>query len=124
MGRYEIVKGRDDQFRFCLRAGNGEIVTASVSFQTEEICRAALEVSRRISASEIEDQTSPKCVTLDCPKYEIYSDKAGEFRFRLKDKKGNTLCISEGYRSKRSCQNGIASVAKNAPDAPVVSYIN
>ena len=47
-------------------------------------------------------------------KFEIYKDKAGEFRFRLKSAEGNNLLGSEGYKAKRSCVNGIESVKKNA----------
>ena len=49
-------------------------------------------------------------------KFEIYKDKAGEFRFRLKASKGQNIMASEGYKAKTGCQNGIASVQKNAPD--------
>jgi uncharacterized protein YegP (UPF0339 family) len=47
-------------------------------------------------------------------KYEIYKDKAGEHRFRLKASNGETILASEGYSSKSGCQNGIASVQKNS----------
>lgn len=53
------------------------------------------------------------------PKFEVYKDKAGEFRFRLKDKNGGNIGKSEGYKRKDSCMNGIASVGKNAPDAKI-----
>ncbi|SCX59413.1 YegP family protein [Nitrosospira sp. Nsp1] len=49
-------------------------------------------------------------------KFEIYKDKAGEFRFRLKASNGQTILASEGYEAKAGCINGIASVKKNAPD--------
>lgn len=49
-------------------------------------------------------------------KFEIYKDKAGEFRFRLKASNGQTILASEGYSSKSACQNGVESVQKNAPD--------
>ena len=53
-------------------------------------------------------------------KFELYTDKAGEFRFRLKAGNGETIAVSEGYKSKASALNGIDSVRRNAPDAPVV----
>ena len=53
------------------------------------------------------------------PKFEMYTDKAGEFRFRLKATNGQIIAVSEGYTTKPKCQNGIASVAKNAVDAPI-----
>lgn len=46
-------------------------------------------------------------------KFEIYKDKKGEFRFRLKASNGETILASEGYKVKRSCKNGIACVKKN-----------
>jgi len=53
-------------------------------------------------------------------KFEMYKDKAGEFRFRLKATNGETIAISEGYTTKQACKNGIESVKKNAPEAEVV----
>lgn len=47
-------------------------------------------------------------------KFEIYKDKAGEFRFRLKASNGQNILGSEGYKAKNSCTKGIASVRKNA----------
>ncbi len=49
-------------------------------------------------------------------KFEIYTDKAGEFRFRLKAGNGQTILASEGYKQRASCENGIASVRTNAPE--------
>ncbi|MEM7414756.1 MAG: YegP family protein [Gemmatimonadota bacterium] len=45
--------------------------------------------------------------------FEIYRDKAGAFRFRLKAGNGETVLSSEGYSAKASAKNGIASVQKN-----------
>lgn len=53
-------------------------------------------------------------------KFEVYKDKAGEYRFRLKAGNGQVIAISEGYKSRTSCMNGIESVKKNAPTAAIV----
>lgn len=53
-------------------------------------------------------------------KFELYKDKAGEYRFRLKAANGETIAASEGYKSKTSALNGIESVKTNAAGAPVV----
>lgn len=52
-------------------------------------------------------------------KFELYKDRAGEYRFRLKAANGEIVAVSEGYKSKPSALNGIESVRKNAPTAPV-----
>lgn len=49
-------------------------------------------------------------------KFELYTDNAGEFRFRLKAGNGENILASEGYKQKASAENGIASVKKNAGD--------
>jgi uncharacterized protein YegP (UPF0339 family) len=53
-------------------------------------------------------------------KFEIYKDKKGEFRFRLKAANGEIIATGEGYKNKQGCENGIESVKKNAPEAEVV----
>jgi uncharacterized protein len=53
-------------------------------------------------------------------KFELYKDKAGEYRFRLKAGNGETIATGEGYASKSGALNGIESIKKNAPDAEVV----
>lgn len=50
-------------------------------------------------------------------KFELYQDKKGEFRFRLKSGNGENILASEGYKAKAGCMNGIESVKKNAADA-------
>ena len=52
-------------------------------------------------------------------KFEVWTDKAGEYRFRLKAPNGEVIAVSEGYSSKTSCMNGIQSVIKNAPNAKI-----
>lgn len=50
-------------------------------------------------------------------KFELYKDRSGEFRFRLKAANGEIIASSEGYTSKSGALNGIESVKKNAPEA-------
>jgi uncharacterized protein YegP (UPF0339 family) len=50
-------------------------------------------------------------------KYEIYKDKKGEYRFRLKSGNAESILTGEGYSSKSACENGIASIQKNSVDA-------
>jgi uncharacterized protein YegP (UPF0339 family) len=52
-------------------------------------------------------------------KFELYKDAKGEFRWRLIAPNGQTIAVGEGYKTKASAVNGIESVKKNAPVAPV-----
>lgn len=53
-------------------------------------------------------------------KFEVYEDKSGKFRFRLKAGNGEIIAMGEAYESKAGCLKGVESVKKNAPDAEVV----
>ena len=68
----------------------------------------------------VEDQTKEGFEKEKNPKFEIYTDKAGETRFRLKAANGEIILASEGYSSMSGCKNGIESVRKNAVDAEIV----
>ncbi|MBR1583727.1 MAG: YegP family protein [Spirochaetales bacterium] len=68
----------------------------------------------------VEDQTVEPVVAVKCPKYEVYKDKAGEFRFRLRASNGQIILTGEGYTAKAGCLNGIDSIGRNAPDAEIV----
>lgn len=53
------------------------------------------------------------------PKYEIYKDAAGKFRWRLKASNGEIIASGEAYESKDGCKSGIQSVKTNAPKAEI-----
>ena len=67
----------------------------------------------------LEDLTVPDRKA-KCPKFELYTDKRGYYRFRLKAANGKIIAASEGYTTKAGCLAGIESVRKNAPTAEVV----
>ena len=52
--------------------------------------------------------------------FEVYQDKSGKWRFRLKATNGQVIANGQGYASKRACLNGIESIRKNAPIAEIV----
>ena len=76
-------------------------------------------VRKNAADAKLEDQTAAEVVAVTNPKFEVYADKSGEFRFRLKARNGEVIAASEGYKAKASCLNGVESVRKNAPDAAV-----
>ena len=118
MGKFVVFKGKNDQFRFNLKAGNGEVIATSESYSSLSSCRNGIESVRKNALAPIEDQTAGD--ELKNPKYELYQDKAGEYRFRLKAANGEIIAVGEGYTTKANCKNGIASIGRNAPDAEVV----
>ncbi|MCR5781925.1 MAG: YegP family protein [Clostridia bacterium] len=118
MGKF-VVKQTATGIKFDLKANNGEIIASSEVYTTETACLNGIESVRNNCVGEIEDQTAEGFETVKHPKFEMYLDKAGEFRFRLKARNGEIIATSEGYKAKAGCLNGIDSVKRNAPDAPV-----
>jgi len=119
MGKF-VVKQTSTGFKFDLKAGNGETIATSEVYTTEAACLNGIESVKKNCIGEVEDQTAEEVVAVKHPKFEVYTDKAGEFRFRLKARNGEIIAVSEGYTAKAGCLNGIESVKKNAPEAEVV----
>ena len=120
MGKF-IIKNTNTGIKFDLKANNGEVIATSEVYTTEAACRNGIDsVVRNAPIAPIEDQTVEGYEVCKHPKFEVYLDKAGEFRFRLKATNGQIIAVGEGYKAKASCFNGIDSIKRNAPDAPIV----
>ncbi len=121
MGKFVIRKVATG-VKFDLKARNGETIATSEVYASEAACKNGVEsVRKNAEAAKLEDQTEEGFETLTNPKFELYADKRGEYRFRLKARNGEIIATSEGYASKAACENGIESVRKNAVDAEVVT---
>jgi len=121
MGKF-VMKQTNTGYKFDLKAGNGEVIATSEVYTTEAACRTGIEsVQKNAPVAGIEDQTKEGFETVKHPKFEMYTDKAGEYRFRLKATNGQIIAVSEGYKSTASCLGGIESVRKNAADAATVT---
>ena len=120
MGKFVVSKTKSG-FHFNLLAGNGQPIATSEVYNSEDACLNGIEsVKKNAVEAKLEDQTQAGFETVTNPKFEVYTDKAGEFRCRLKARNGEPIARSEGYTAKANCLNGLESVRKNAPDAPIV----
>ena len=120
MGKF-LIRKTNTGVKFDLKAGNGEVIATSQVYKSEASCKKGVaSVQKNAPVAAVENQTVEGWKQEKHPKFEVYTDKAGEFRFRLKAKNGEIIATGEGYASKAGCKNGIESIRKNAPDAPVV----
>ena len=116
-----VIRTVNSGIKFDLKATNGQTILTSEVYTTEAACRKGIEsIMKNAPAANVENQTEEGYETLTHPKFEMYQDKAGEFRFRLKARNGEIIGTSEGYTAKAGCLNGIESVKKNAGDAEIV----
>ena len=120
MGKF-VIRRTNTGIKFDLKAGNGEVIATSEVYSSEDACRKGIASGQKSApAAAVEDQTVEGFAQEKHSKFEVYTDKAGEFRFRLKATNGQIIAVGEGYKAKAGCLNGIASVQKNAPDAEIV----
>ena len=119
MGKF-IIRETTSGIKFDLKATNGQVIATSQVYKSIRSCKKGIEsVMKNAAIAEIEDQTVEDFVPLKNPKFQVYKDKADQFRFRLNAKNGQIIAIGEDYTTLRKCLNGVASVKKNAPDAPI-----
>jgi len=121
MGKFVISKAKNEEYTFVLKATNGQVILeAGETFSSLASCKNSIESVKKNALAHVEDQTVEGFETVTHPKYELYTDKAGEYRWRLKARNGEPIGKSEGYKAKASAVNGIESVGKNAPEAEVI----
>lgn len=112
-GRFEIKKTRDDRFVFNLYAPNSVIVATSQVYSSSQSAVNGIEsIIANAGRSPIEDQTVKSYAVKPYPKWELYLDNAGQYRFRLNAPNGNCIVHSQGYTTKASCKNGIESIIR------------
>lgn len=104
--KFECYKDKAGELRFRLKAGNGETILSSEGYSSKASCDGGIESVRKNAAIP--------------ERFEKKQTEGGKFRFNLKASNGQVVGVSQNYDSESGCDNGIASVAKNAPDAKVV----
>lgn len=102
-GKFLIYKDNAGEFRFRLRAGDGQIILTSESYKTKARCITGIESVRKNSQTD------------DC--FERKGTESGKWMFNLKASNGRVIGTSESYESEKARESGIASVINNAPEA-------
>ncbi len=119
-GKFEIKKAKDGRFVFNLYAANSVIVATSQIYSSSSSAMNGINsVIENAEKAPIEDRTLKTVTAQKCPKWEIYLDNGGQYRFRLYAPNGSCICHSQGYTSKASCKNGIESIIRTAKVAAV-----
>ena len=114
MAEYVLSEAKNG-FKFNLVASNGEVIASSQLYKSIATAKNGIaSVAANAPVANIENQTVKDFKAELNPKFEVYKDKKGEFRFRLKAKNGQIIASSEGYSKVDSCLKGVASVQKNA----------
>ena len=120
MGKYVMKQSKTGPY-FVLKAANGEPIGTSEVYSSEAAAKNGIEsVKKNAPIAQIEDQTVEGWKNMTNPVFELYKDKAGEFRFRLKATNGQIIATGEGYKAMAGCKRGIESIKKNVVDAKII----
>ncbi|MCQ2183322.1 MAG: YegP family protein [Bacteroidales bacterium] len=106
MGKFVVTIRKNGEFQFNLKATNGQVILTSEGYTTKSACLNGIESVKKNSA--------------DDAKFEKLVAKNGKPYFHLKASNGQVIGSSQMYASEKNMLAGIASVKKNAPEAPVV----
>ncbi len=120
MGKF-VIKTTATGPKFDLKADNGEIIATSENYSSVAACKKGIaSVKRTVKVAKTQDMTKAKVEDVKSPKFEVYKDKAGDFRFRLRSSNGQIVCSGENYTTLQAVLDGIESIRKNVINATVV----
>jgi len=102
-GKFEIYKDAKGEFRFRLKAGNGQNVLASEGYAKKASCMNGVESVKKNSADE--------------KRFQMKTTPSGKFRFNLTSTNGQVIGTSQNYDSESGCRNGMQAVTRAATGA-------
>ena len=105
MAKFEVYQDAKNEYRFRLKAGNGQKILASEGYSAKAGCMNGIESVRTNSQND--------------DRYDRKTSSNGKHYFNLKASNGQVIGTSEMYESAAGMENGIASVKTNAPNAPI-----
>jgi uncharacterized protein YegP (UPF0339 family) len=119
---FELYKDRAGDFRFRLKGDDGMLLAMSAKgFRTKAECQKLIEaIKRDVAKARFEDADRPEkaAAAKAAVIFEMYKDRSGDYRFRLKDGGGDVLAIaSKGYRTKADCQKVLDAIKRDAARA-------
>ena len=104
-GTFECYKDKAGEFRFRLKAGNGETILSSEGYKAKDSCDNGIRSVQK------------NCLDENC--FEMKETDSGKFHFNLKSTNGQVIGTSQMYTSESGCKNGMESVTRSAPDAEI-----
>lgn len=105
MGKFVVSLRKNGDYQFNLKAGNGQVILSGQGYKTKASCLNGIESVRKNSATD--------------KRFERKEASNGKVFFNLKATNGQVIGSSQMYETSAACENGISSVAKNAPDAAI-----
>ena len=106
-------------WKFDLLAGNGEGILSSEVYKSLPACRKGVQSVGKCAAAAPVWYSFSEGPAPSNPRFEIYTDRSGSYRFRLRARNGKLIGASEPYTSKAGCLGGVESIKNCAPEATI-----
>lgn len=120
MGKF-LVKTTPTGVKFDLLTAEGNVIASSEVYKTEASCMGGVKsVMNNAPRANVEDQTVEGYETVKHPKFELYNDKKGDFRYRLKATNGEIIATGSSYPDKQATLDAIECVKKSSDGAQIV----
>ena len=117
-----VIRGVASGLKFDFKSGNGQVIASSEVYTTDAACRKGIaSVQKNAPLAGIEDRTEEGFAIRPHPKFELFQDRAGKYRFRLKATNGHIIATSDGYASKAGCLKGIELVKNHSETAQIIT---
>lgn len=118
MGKF-LVRRTATGYEFDLLAANGQDIAASEVYETKAACvKGIRSVQKYAPVAKFLDLTRESPAVTN-PRFELFCDKGGDYRFRLRSRNGAVIAVSAPYSGQSACEHGIESVRANAPEADI-----
>jgi len=113
MPKFQIYKDNSGKYRFRIRADNNKIIAVGEAYEQYASCLNGIKSIQKNSKAPIED-TTVEGQRFSNPKFQVYKDIDGKFRFRLSARNGEIIAdSSEGYETKDACLSSINVVGQS-----------
>jgi uncharacterized protein YegP (UPF0339 family)/large-conductance mechanosensitive channel len=113
MPKFQVFKDTAGKYRFRLRADNNKIIAVGEAYEQYAGCINGIKSIQKNFKAPVED-TTVEGQKFSNPKFQVYKDNAGKFRFHLYARNGEIIAdSSEGYETKDACFNGIDVVGQS-----------
>ena len=120
---YFLIRPVSSGVKFDLKASNGQTIATSEVYRSRSAClRGISSVQKNAPSAPVADLTATSTPACPNPRFELYRDKLGAYRFRLKARNGSIIAVSGDYSTYAACENGIESVRKNGVSGEIMEF--
>lgn len=119
MGNKFVIKKAKDGLTFSFVSASGDILASSEVYTTKVSTKAGIASVQKNAGASIEDQTQEDYEAVKTPKWQIFKDKAGGFRFRLIATNGKNVVHTSAFKTFEDAKKALSSLKRTAAAAPI-----